>query len=167
MDDPEVIYTVDNVAYLPLPNRVEVIFSRDMAPAELTRSAFMIALHDDGSIVLASNRRRGSEVPGGHVEEGESLMDCAIRETLEETGCEVDGVFPIGYLRMISEGEAPEGWAYPHPLGYQQFFAGQIIDIGPFTPNDECDEPVRCWGGHHRHDVNLFWDEAVRRLKGG
>lgn len=44
--------------------------------------------------------------PAGHVEENELIMDAAIRETYEETGCKVKltGVLPISTV-MLKEGE--------------------------------------------------------------
>src|SRR5687767_6847471 len=50
----------------------------------------------DGKVLLA--KRKGSHgdgdysMPGGHLEFGESLIDCAIRETKEETGIEIESI---------------------------------------------------------------------------
>lgn len=43
--------------------------------------------------------------PAGHLEEYEKIMDGAIRETFEETGCKVKltGVFPIANINLKSE----------------------------------------------------------------
>lgn len=153
-------HTAINVGFLPKPNTVEVIFSDELAPQELTKTAFMIALFDDGSIMLANNVKRGTETPGGHVEEGETLLEGALRETMEEIGCEVTDVVPIGYLRMTSEGTVPEDYPYPHPLGYQQFFAGRIVKQHEYVADYECTDPVRTYDSHHRPSVNLFWDRA-------
>lgn len=154
-----------DVGYLPLPNTVEVVFTDRLAPEGLTRTAFMIALHDDGSIQLAANKRRGSEVPGGHVEDGETLLEAALRETMEEIGCEVDDVVPIGYLRMTSMGDVPDDYDYPHPVGYQQFFAGRISKQHEYVPNDECDFPIRQSAPHYRkQELNVFWMKARQIL---
>ncbi len=155
---------ITNVKFLPLPNTVEVVLTKEEAPFALTKTAFMIALHADGSIMLATNQRRGTEAPGGHVEAGETLEEAAIRETYEEIGCEVSDVVPIGYLKMISEGEVPANWPYPHPESYQQFYAGKIVNQLPFVPGDECDHPVRSYEPHHRPSVNCFWAEAIQVL---
>jgi ADP-ribose pyrophosphatase YjhB (NUDIX family) len=37
-------------------------------------------------------------LPGGGVEEGEYIEDSVKRETLEETGCEIDSLREVGYL---------------------------------------------------------------------
>jgi len=37
----------------------------------------------------------GWSVPGGHLEYGETLVDCAKRETMEEVGIEIENVKPI------------------------------------------------------------------------
>jgi ADP-ribose pyrophosphatase YjhB (NUDIX family) len=43
--------------------------------------------------------------PAGHVEENELIMDAAIRETYEETGCKVNltGVLPISTVMLKEE----------------------------------------------------------------
>jgi ADP-ribose pyrophosphatase YjhB (NUDIX family) len=44
----------------------------------------------DGSVLLVKTERRGWECPGGQVELGEDLVTALIRETREESGCEVE-----------------------------------------------------------------------------
>ena len=44
----------------------------------------------DGDVLLVKTERRGWECPGGQVELGEDLIAALIRETFEESGCEVE-----------------------------------------------------------------------------
>ena len=53
-------------------------------------SAATIVLNDKDEILLIKGPRRGWEMPGGQVEEGESLKDAAIRETKEESGIDIE-----------------------------------------------------------------------------
>jgi ADP-ribose pyrophosphatase YjhB (NUDIX family) len=53
-------------------------------------SAATVVLNDKNEILLIKGPRRGWEMPGGQVEEGESLKDAAIRETKEESGIDIE-----------------------------------------------------------------------------
>ena len=70
-----------------------------------------------GVIILRNNRillgeRIGSHgaetwaTPGGHLEVGESMEDCAKREVLEETGLDVKVVKNYGFTNDIFEAES-------------------------------------------------------------
>lgn len=70
------------------------------APAanSLVPSVNVIVLNDEGSILLIRRTDNGNwAIPGGTVDLGESVVQAAVRETLEETGieCEVTGLVGI------------------------------------------------------------------------
>jgi 8-oxo-dGTP pyrophosphatase MutT (NUDIX family) len=135
-------WTNYDVPYLPLPNRVELVLTDVEAPAGSTRTAFTVPIMEDGSLVMATNRRRGLEFSGGHMNPGENAQTAARRECFEETGCTVDELVPVGFLRMISDGIVPDGYRYPHPVGYQQFYAARVVSMAPYAANDECLAPT-------------------------
>ncbi|MCS4088896.1 NUDIX domain-containing protein [Rhizobium sp. BK176] len=155
-----------NVSYIPLPNTVDVVLSDLLAPDTVTPTAFVFPFFDNGDILLAHNRRRQVEVPGGHRDpippKGMTLAEAlalpmlsfkalkkehpvvaAKRETDEETGAVVSDVVAVGFMRSHSDGVKPDGYKYPWPNSCQQFFAGLIERVVPFEETDECRPPVR------------------------
>ena len=76
-------------------------------PVENTTAAFIIGFYK-GQLVLARNLRRGIEIPGGHIEEGESPKEAAIRELREETGAVVKQVRPLFRSTLTCFFEKPE-----------------------------------------------------------
>lgn len=53
------------------------------------RTAYCIAFRGNRFLMVYNPRREGWEMPGGKVEEGESYIEAARREFLEESGMEV------------------------------------------------------------------------------
>ncbi len=68
---------------------LEVHF-HDIVDDELLKFAVIIS-KTNGKWVLCKHRERDTyEVPGGHREKGETILETAKRELREETGCRVD-----------------------------------------------------------------------------
>ncbi|WP_226683227.1 NUDIX hydrolase [Sutcliffiella horikoshii] len=65
-------------------------------------SAATVVLNDKNEVLLIKGPRRGWEMPGGQVEEGESLKEAAIRETKEESGIDVEIVKFCGVFQNVS-----------------------------------------------------------------
>jgi 8-oxo-dGTP diphosphatase len=159
----EVRATYENVGYLPQPNTIEVVVTDEPPPRDLTTTAFLLPIFDDGSVLLSRHRRRGVEPAGGHIEPGETPEQAAARELYEETGCVVRDVRPVGYLRMTSHADAPPGWRYPHPVSYQQFFIGRVMRLDPYVVNAECGLPEKIGDvSEQRPSVRVFVEEARR-----
>jgi 8-oxo-dGTP diphosphatase len=82
--------------------------------------------NDEGKILMLLSPDRGWEIPGGQVEEGESLTDALKREVKEETGIDIE----VGNLKTvysnITKGVQPDGIS---PIGsiVNFGFAGKAI----------------------------------------
>ncbi|REB07321.1 NUDIX hydrolase [Sporosarcina sp. BI001-red] len=72
-----------------------------MTPPKHIVSAATIVLNDKNELLLIKGPRRGWEMPGGQVEEGESLKDAAIRETKEESGIDIEIIKFCGIFQNV------------------------------------------------------------------
>lgn len=66
-------------------------------------SAAAIVLNDKDEILLIKGPRRGWEMPGGQVEEGESIKDAVIRETKEESGIDIEVIKFCGIFQNVED----------------------------------------------------------------
>ncbi|WP_394186776.1 NUDIX hydrolase [Metabacillus halosaccharovorans] len=72
-----------------------------MPPPKHIVSAATIVINKEDKILLIKGPKRGWEMPGGQVEEGESLKDAAIRETKEETGIDIEVIKFCGVFQNV------------------------------------------------------------------
>ncbi len=69
------------------------------------RTAYAVAFDESGRFLMVFNpKRNGWEMPGGHVEDGETSEQAAARETMEESGYEIEIVSTtdIGYCDVCA-----------------------------------------------------------------
>lgn len=117
-------------------NEIQVVISDSLPPQELTTAAF--ALVFDGDRLLMTNlRRRGWDVPGGHVEPGESPEDTMRREVYEETAAKLGLARPIGYQWIRVLVPRPKGFPFPYPDSYQAFFVARVVSLDEFVQTEE------------------------------
>ena len=81
----------------------------------------------DGRFLVVEERSKSSgkivlNQPAGHLEEGETLLDAVVRETLEETQCHFTPQSLLGLYRL----QTPEGKTY-----IRYTFAGTVSDPDP------------------------------------
>ncbi|MEW9053125.1 MAG: NUDIX hydrolase [Neobacillus sp.] len=94
-------------------------------------SAATIVLNERNEILLIKGPRRGWEIPGGQVEEGESLEHAAIRETKEESGIEIEVLKFCGIFQNVNESICNTLFL-AKPVGGQLTTSSESLEVGYF-----------------------------------
>jgi 8-oxo-dGTP diphosphatase len=103
-------------------------------------SAATIVLNEHGELLLINGPRRGWEMPGGQVEEGESLKEAAIRETREESGIEVEVIKFCGIFQNVNQSICNTLFL-AKPIGGTLTTSDESLEVG-FFPIEEALEMV-------------------------
>lgn len=102
----------------------EFYLSHTVPPVELCTAAMCVPLVSTGEVVMTQNRR-GWELPGGHIEPGESVEEAMLRELMEEVGYIPETYHIFGYRKVYSSRPIPhaqrEGF-YPSPISYVPYY---------------------------------------------
>lgn len=106
--------------------------SRDWLP----RVTVATVVEDNGKFLMVEEDIHGEKIlnqPAGHLEQGETLVQAAVRETLEETGWHVQIEHLIEFSQWTSKN------SQNHYL--RSCFAGSVIK---FDPNQVLDDGILC-----------------------
>jgi 8-oxo-dGTP diphosphatase len=125
-----------DIEWLPKPNQISTVISDHLPEQHLITCSFVLAFSDD-DIVLTDLHARGWDIPGGHIEAGESAEEAVLRELYEETGATILPPELLGYVMIEMFGEKPENYKYPFPKNYMAFYWSKIIRLDDIQVNDE------------------------------
>ena len=105
-------------------------------------------VYKDGKVLLIRSQRRGWEIPGGVVEQGETLVDGLKREILEESGIIAEprslaGIYQVltprpGYGPLAGMTIPPTVnliWICDH-AGGKETVSDESLEVGWFTPEE-------------------------------
>ncbi len=132
----QILGTGYNIPWLPQPNEISLILDETLPPRHLITSALVLAFYE-GDFLMTKLHQRGWDIPGGHIEPGETPEETMRREVMEEAAVELGAVQLLGYQRIRLLGEVPVDYRYPHPESYQIFYIGHVATILPFVPTPE------------------------------
>lgn len=142
------------------------IVSKEKPDSNLCTAAFCVTSYR-GALLLIQNRKRGWEIPGGHIDEGEEIEQALIREVMEETGAVIENPQMFGYKIVLPASPIPhrdkKGAFYPFPFSYVPYYHAEaseilslkltpdVIDIQLVSP----DEARSMLAPGHNHDKIL------------
>ena len=102
-----------------------------MVPPKHIVSAAAVVLNDQNEILLIRGPKRGWEMPGGQVEEGESLKNAAIRETKEESGIDIEIIKFCGIFQNVT-GSIVNTLFLGKAIGGKPTTSPESLDVGFF-----------------------------------
>lgn len=114
--------------------------SHTYTPSKHFISAATIVLNDQKEILLIKGPMRGWEMPGGIVEEGESIKDAAIRETKEESGIDIEVLKFCGVFQNVSKSICNTLFL-AKPIGGEFTTSSESLEVG-FFPIDQALEMI-------------------------
>jgi 8-oxo-dGTP diphosphatase len=149
-----------DLPFLPIPNEIALILDDELPPAHLITSALALAFSGH-NILMTNLNARGWDIPGGHIEIGESPEEALHREVMEETGALLSQVRLLGYQRIRLLAPCPPNYRYPYPESYQTLFLATVADLPGFMSTDETRE--RALFAPHEAS-SLRWVQENREL---
>ncbi len=126
--------------------RIDWLNDPEAPPANsIVPSANVIVVNDQGEILMIQRSDNGNwAVPGGGMDLGESMPGCAIRETKEETGYDVEitglvGIYtdPNHRIEYTSDGEVRQEFSIvftARPLAGEPTPNPEALNVDWFSP---------------------------------
>ncbi|MDH6130673.1 8-oxo-dGTP pyrophosphatase MutT (NUDIX family) [Kitasatospora sp. MAA4] len=118
----------------------------------LVPAASVVAVNERGQVLLQRRTDNGRwALPGGRMELGESLSDCGVRETLEETGIHVEIVGIVGtytdpgHVFAYDDGEVRQEFSIcllGRPTGGTLRVSDESHEVAWFSPTETDDLPM-------------------------
>ncbi|MCM3638147.1 NUDIX hydrolase [Sporosarcina luteola] len=121
-------------------------------------SAATIVLNDKNEILLIKGPLRGWEMPGGIVEEGESLKDAAIRETKEESGIEIEVLKFCGIFQNVNKSICNTLFL-AKPIGGELTTSPESLEVGFYTVKQALEMVTL---GNFRQRIEYCLDNSIQ-----
>lgn len=143
---------------LDVGHSLHIVASLLPTPDELTAAAVVFVTDASGALLLVRTVSRDAwGAPAGGREPGETVLECAIRETWEESGLLIApaALRPCGYERVTLD-DGPSG-RWPNRRNYVACFTTVLEEVAP---------PVAPRGTDVDNAEWVNWPEAARRCCG-
>lgn len=143
----DVLAVCGDVDFAPRPN-VAVLVGRSLVPSRAAvpvTSACAVVVDKAGDVLLTFVTGRGYDLPGGHLEPGESPLAACVRELAEEAGLTHVATAaesePIAAIVLDVAAPRPVGYGYPYPRSQMWIYRFAVAQRQPAVvpaPDTEC-----------------------------
>ncbi len=161
------LYKQNDIFWLPkgMSADVETYLSDEFPSMEFSVSSYAIVFKNKNILQtdLCEGERtaRGLDIPGGHIDVGETAEESVIRETYEETGVLVKNPKLVAYKKITILTQKPENYRYPYPTSYMLYFLCEIEREDSFVANKETHGPVWLPLDEYKKSEWLTLDKAM------
>lgn len=111
----------------------------------------VVTRYQHASVLVYVTERDQWETPGGGIEPGEHVDDCAVRELWEETGQVAAAIHHVGWFRIH--------FARDGRQEYGALYVAELAELRPFAGNDEIGR-IMLWNGTDHVDRLGDWSKA-------
>jgi 8-oxo-dGTP diphosphatase len=112
---------------------VKVSFYRnDFLPDDRLTYSVIAARFRRKWLLVRHHLRKTYEIPGGHIEKGESADDAATRELREETGATEFAIECVAVYSVEKDGQT----------GYGKLYFAEVSEFGPLIDTSEIEEVI-------------------------
>jgi 8-oxo-dGTP pyrophosphatase MutT (NUDIX family) len=132
--------------HLEVGHSLHVVASSLSTPDALTAAAAVFVTDALGALLLVRTVARDAwGAPAGGREPGESVLECATRETWEESGLRIEPATlrPCGYERLTFEDGTAGRW--PHRRNYVACFSAALEEVAPPVAPRDVDVDAAEW----------------------
>ena len=138
----KLIETKKDLYWIDGQNNIVEVYLSDELPDLVLCTASYAFVFKDGALLQTELREgerpvRRLDIPGGHIDQGETPDQTAVRETYEETGVHVKSPKLIGYIKITTHTPKLENSRYPYPTGYMLYYLCEIEKEEEFNGNKD------------------------------
>jgi 8-oxo-dGTP pyrophosphatase MutT (NUDIX family) len=125
---------ISDIAQWPV-GPVRLIWRESNSASLPATGAHGFCFHRD-TVVLCDIDGRGLTIPGGHIDQGESIEECFRREASEEACIELGRVVLLGYIE--ADHGANQDYDGPYPVrSVQAVFYSEVVSVSSFSSQYE------------------------------
>jgi 8-oxo-dGTP diphosphatase len=135
-----------------------IVNFHELGCSEKLKFSVIVATDQDGFVYVRHQDRSTWEIPGGHIEAGETALEAANRELIEETGAKDFNIIEIcNYSVTLGDSTTYGGLFFAEIHSYQGSLDFEIAEVKSFknSPSDLTYPKIQ----------PLLFDKVLNRLK--
>ena len=134
------IHVQNNLDSIISPNTIETFISDELPLLDLCVSVYGFVFKNGK--FLQTDLREGErptrrlDIPGGHIDHGETPEQAIIREIYEETGIRAKVAQMVGFCKVTVQAPKPDNYKYPYPTSFMVFYLCEVLEEEIFEGNE-------------------------------